>query len=120
MSRFSIYPRSTWNGENVDYLHDLILILPLIISRYLGVALAKVLLASAVPKPILVVCMTNHALDSYLEDLRKSGVKKLARLGGQSKEQWTKEYKLSVISRNVKRTTFERSSLSQCHNQIEC
>ena len=64
--------------------------------------------------------MTNHALDSYLEDLRKSGVKKLARLGGQSKEQWTKEYKLSVISRNVKRTTFERSSLAQCHNQIEC
>ncbi len=90
------------------------------VNRYLGVALAKVLLASRVPKPILVVCMTNHALDSYLEDLRKSGIKKLARLGGQSKEQWTKEHKLSIISRDVKRTTFERSSLSQCHNQIEC
>ena len=27
---------------------------------------------------------------------------------------------MSVISRDVKRTTFERSSLTQCHNQIEC
>ena len=91
-------------------------------DRFLGVSLAKVLLASrpcVSRKPILVVCMTNHALDSYLDDLRNAGIRKLARLGRGSKETWTQEYQLSTISSRMKRTTFERSRLKQCHHQIE-
>ena len=92
-------------------------------ARFLGVALAKVLLASRPHisrKPILVVCMTNHALDSYLEDLRNTGVTKLVRLGRGSKESWTQTYQLSNISRNMKKTTYEKSSLASSHLQVEC
>ncbi len=85
-------------------------------------SLAKVLLASRDDlrsKPILVVCVTNHALDSFLEDLRNSGVTKLARLGGNSKETWTKQFQISTISRAMKRTTLEKTSLSSSRAQIE-
>ena len=90
--------------------------------RFLGVSLTKVLLASrdkASKKPILVVCKTNHALDSFLDDLRKSGVMKLVRLGGNSKELWTKDFQISNVSRNMKRTTFERTSLALTRSQID-
>lgn len=65
------------------------------------------------------MCVTNHALDSFLEDLRKSGVTKLARLGGNSKEAWTKQFHISTISRAMKRTTLEKTSLSSSRAQIE-
>ena len=58
-------------------------------DRFLGIPLTKVLLASrshAERKPILVICMTNHALDSFLDDLRKAGIVKLARIGTKSKD----------------------------------
>lgn len=91
-------------------------------KSFLGSSLIRVLLASRSPfqqKPILVVCMTNHALDSFLDDLRKLGVPRLVRLGGNSKESWTKEIQISTVSRNMKRTTFERSSLVSCGCQTE-
>ncbi|KAK4697266.1 hypothetical protein P7C71_g795, partial [Lecanoromycetidae sp. Uapishka_2] len=89
---------------------------------FLGIALTKVLLASrghVSRKPILVVCMTNHALDSFLEDLRNAGISKLARLGSNSKETWTKEIQMFALQRRLKKTSFERTNSHIAHHQVE-
>ena len=94
----------------------------LIHPSYLGVALAKVLLASRSPdsrKPILVVCLTNHALDSFLADLRDAGIIHFARMGSGSKEAWTSEYDLHKISQKIKKTTFEKSSCQSVYHEVE-
>lgn len=92
-------------------------------KTYLGVSLAKVILASqskATPKPILTVCTTNHALDSFLQDLLKDGVVNVARLGGGSREEWTKPYLLRELSSRLKRTQIEQSILSTSRLRLEC
>ena len=92
-------------------------------KTYLGVSLAKVILASrskATPKPILTVCMTNHALDSFLQDLLKDGVVGVARLGGGSREEWTKPHLLRELSSKLKRTQIEQSTLSTSRLRLEC
>lgn len=74
-------------------------------KTFLGVSLVKVLLASRSSldiKPILVVCLTNHALDSFLGDLRKYGVTKLVRLGRGSREPWTDEFQPLALARRSK------------------
>ena len=79
-------------------------------KTFLGVALARTILASRLPpnfKPILVVCLTNHALDSFLKGLIDAGVKSIARIGGGSREDWTKQYLLKTISRKMKKTDEE-------------
>jgi len=63
--------------------------------------------------------MTNHALDSFLEGLRKAGIVKLARLGSNSKENWTKEIQMFALQRRLKKTTFEVSSSRSAHHQVE-
>ena len=66
-------------------------------KTYLGIALARTLLASRSgrpKKPTLVVCQTNHALDSFLAGLRDAGVTNLIRIGQNSKEEWTKAINL--------------------------
>ena len=68
-------------------------------------ALTQVLLASQVEqrrKPILVVAVTNQALDSFLKSLFEIGVTNLARLGGGSKEDWLERFKLRHLSRAKK------------------
>lgn len=96
----------------------------LLTSRsFLGVALTKVLLESrdhVSRRPILVVCTTNHALDSFLKDIQQAGVAKFVRLGGNSKETWTKAFSLRAAARGLKKTTLERSRESQAHRQVEC
>lgn len=92
-------------------------------KTYLGVSLAKVILASqskATPKPILTVCMTNHALDSFLQDLLKDGIVSVARLGGGSREEWTKPHLLRELSSKLKRTQIEQSTLSSSRLRLEC
>ncbi|KAI9783521.1 MAG: hypothetical protein M1839_003691 [Geoglossum umbratile] len=67
-------------------------------KTYLGVALVKAILASRPENekwPIVVACMTNHALDSFLKDLRNQGVQNLVRLGAGSKEKWTEGISLA-------------------------
>ena len=89
---------------------------------FLGVALTKVLLESRghnSRRPILVVCTTNHALDSFLKDIQQAGVVKFVRLGGNSKETWTKAFSLRAAARGLKKTTLERSSVCQAHRQVE-
>ena len=91
-------------------------------KTFLGVALTKVLLDSrehVSRRPILVVCTTNHALDSFLKDIQQAGVTKFVRLGGNSKETWTKAFSLRAAARGLKKTTFERSRENQAHRQVE-
>ncbi|KAL8813632.1 MAG: hypothetical protein Q9200_000114 [Gallowayella weberi] len=72
-------------------------------KTFLGVSLAKVVLQHA-PKPILVACMTNHALDNFLGDLVKQGITKIARIGRGSKEEWTGGYTLPSIRKNFQKS----------------
>ncbi|KAL8985533.1 MAG: hypothetical protein Q9205_000792 [Flavoplaca limonia] len=66
-------------------------------KTFLGVSLAKVILKHAPRKPILVACVTNHALDNFLGDLVKQGITKIARIGSGSKEEWIDKYTLPSI-----------------------
>lgn len=74
-------------------------------KTYLGIALARTLLASRSDrpnKPILVVCQTNHALDSFLAGLRDAGIGKLVRIGQNSKEEWTKAINLREMKTKLR------------------
>jgi AAA domain len=76
-------------------------------KTYLGTALTRVLLASrptANRKPILVVCLTNHALDSFLGGIHEAGITKIVRIGRASKEEWIKKFELHALTRNTKLT----------------
>ena len=91
-------------------------------KTFLGVALTKALLASRDPnrsRPILVVCMTNHALDSFLDDLRKDGIDKLVRLGGGSKEQWTEQFRPRAIAHRIKGLPSDKKNFSRTKSQSE-
>ena len=91
-------------------------------KTFLGVSLAQVILASqdkSDPRPILAVCTTNHALDTFLEDLLKKGVSRIARVGGGSKEEWTKQYLLRTLSKGMKRTGHEATRLRESRTQVD-
>ena len=74
-------------------------------KTFLGVGLVQVLLASRLKegrKPILVVAVTNHALDSFLKGLHAVGISNLARLGNGSKEDWLERFKVKHLARSKK------------------
>ena len=48
---------------------------------------------------ILAVCYTNHALDSFLEDLYDAGERRIVRIGGRSKSDKLKGFNLRELSR---------------------
>ncbi|OAG40425.1 hypothetical protein AYO21_05325 [Fonsecaea monophora] len=85
-------------------------------KTFLGVQLAKTLLDSRTSlKPILLVCLTNHALDSFLADLRDAGVSNLLRVGSASKEAWTGAINLRNLRRKT-RLTKEESQMLHAHD----
>ena len=91
-------------------------------NSYLGISLARVLLASRPDKnrkPILVISVTNHALDNFLAGLREAGITGLARLGSQSKEEWTNEFRVRNIQKRTKMTGIERSRVHQAYVDLE-
>lgn len=91
-------------------------------KTYLGVSLSKTILNSqdkSNPKPILAVCMTNHALDSFLGDLKNDGITGIARLGAGSKEEWTKPFLLRELSQKMNITTMESMDLRNTRLQVE-
>ncbi|KAL9127763.1 MAG: hypothetical protein Q9217_003421 [Psora testacea] len=69
--------------------------------------------------PILVVCLTNHALDSFLADLRDAGIVNFARMGSGSKETWTHEFELRKLTQKLKKTTLEKTSTQSAYHQVE-
>ena len=83
-------------------------------KSFLGSALAKVILDSQSQrdlKPILVICKTNHALDSFLEDLRSRGITEIVRMGGKDTEDWLKPLRLSEVRSKMKLTRFESDQI---------
>jgi hypothetical protein len=84
-------------------------------KTFLGVKLAQVLIDSRVrDKPILVVCLTNHALDSFLTDLRDAGIPDLVRIGSSSKAEWTDRVNLRNLRRSTRFTKDEAQYLFEC------
>lgn len=87
-------------------------------KTFLGVSLAKVILQHLPKKPILVACMTNHALDNFLGDLLAQGISKLARLGSGSKEDWTGKFTLASLRQGIKTTDAEGPKLSKAYKRV--
>ncbi|KAL8943406.1 MAG: hypothetical protein Q9211_000995 [Gyalolechia sp. 1 TL-2023] len=88
-------------------------------KTFLGVSLAKVILQHMPKKPILVACMTNHALDNFLGDLLAQGISKVARLGSGSKEDWTGKHTLASLRKNFKNTCAEATKLSKAYQRVK-
>lgn len=91
-------------------------------KTYLGVSLAQVLLASQPRddvKPILVTCMTNHALDDFMKDLLSKGIKNIVRLGSSSKEEWTTKHKISEVTKDMRTTKAEGHKFGQLRSQLD-
>ncbi|CAN0393666.1 unnamed protein product, partial [Laminaria digitata] len=62
-------------------------------KTFIGAFLAQTIL-SMTNERILIVCYTNHALDSFLEDILSKGVDSLVRIGGGSKNVKLDPYQL--------------------------
>ncbi|KAL8716335.1 MAG: hypothetical protein Q9220_000240 [cf. Caloplaca sp. 1 TL-2023] len=88
-------------------------------KTFLGVALAKVILKHVPNKPILVVCMTNHALDNFLGDLLAKGITKIARLGSGSKEDWTGKYSIRSLHKGWKTSYQEDLKFRKIRRRVE-
>ena len=74
-------------------------------KSYLGVKLLQVLLAAKNKSklgPIVVICYTNHALDQFLCHLLEVGIRKIIRIGGQSKTEELDGFNLRNVSNQVR------------------
>ncbi|KAL8945029.1 MAG: hypothetical protein Q9216_000013 [Gyalolechia sp. 2 TL-2023] len=88
-------------------------------KTFLGVSLAKVILQYMPKKPILVACMTNHALDNFLGDLVAQGISKVARLGSGSKEAWTGKHTMPSLRESIKNTYADTTKLSRAYQRVK-
>ena len=70
-------------------------------------------------KPILIISLTNHALDNFLSDLRDAGIVTFARMGAGSKESWTQEFDHRKQTQKLRKTTFEQTSSRSAHLRVE-
>ena len=70
-------------------------------------------------KPILIISLTNHALDSFLSDLRDAGIVTFVRMGAGSKESWTQEFDHKKQAQKLKKTVYEKTSSQSAHLQVE-
>ncbi|KAL8843310.1 MAG: hypothetical protein Q9170_000168 [Blastenia crenularia] len=87
-------------------------------KTFLGVSLAKIILQRMPEKPIIVACMTNHALDNFLADLLAQGISKVARLGSGSKEDWTSKYTLKSLRKNFKNSCAESTKITKAYHRF--
>ena len=71
-------------------------------KSYIGILLAQIL-CSNLPKnsPLVVVCYTNHALDTFLEGCLTNFTSKIVRIGGRSKSNILEPFNLSVLRKNL-------------------
>ena len=64
-------------------------------------------------RPILVVCLTNHALDQFLEGIHKFHPKGIVRIGGRSKSEVMKACSLSELKHRMHKVRVD------CHVEDE-
>ncbi|CAD6972418.1 unnamed protein product [Tilletia controversa] len=85
-------------------------------KSYTGVALINTLLKSKID-PILVVCMTNHALDSVLSKVLDQGLtKNIVRLGSRSKDERISSYNLEALVATRQKTEDDRGARREWRN----
>lgn len=69
-------------------------------------------------RPILVVCLTNHALDQFLEGIHKFHPEGIVRIGGRSQSEVMKECSLSELKHKMRQVSlsniYSSSRLSRC------
>ncbi|KAI1100416.1 P-loop containing nucleoside triphosphate hydrolase protein [Jackrogersella minutella] len=85
-------------------------------KSYTAEAIVKVLLASKERGgigPIVCVCHTNHALDQLLEHLWHGGVKRIIRIGSQSKSLILENLNLHEITKGMEHTKPESAGIWQ-------
>ncbi|XP_054723532.1 NFX1-type zinc finger-containing protein 1-like [Uloborus diversus] len=71
-------------------------------KTYIGVKIVKALLDCVPFKPIVICCMTNHALDQFLERILQH-TEKVVRLGGQSQSVTLQPYVLSSYEMAIRK-----------------
>ena len=79
-------------------------------KSFLGVSLIRVILASvdkSQRKPIVVICQTNHALDSFLKDLWEKGVT-IARIGVGTKDDWIRPYDYKTLGKKIEKSPYDK------------
>nr|XP_054769133.1 NFX1-type zinc finger-containing protein 1-like [Lytechinus pictus] len=76
-------------------------------KTYIGLKIVRTLLINRCiwsseenPRPILLVCYTNHALDQFLEGIIKFQTTGIVRVGSRSKSQQLEDFNLSRLVRN--------------------
>ncbi|KAB5577473.1 hypothetical protein GE09DRAFT_988414 [Coniochaeta sp. 2T2.1] len=91
-------------------------------KSYLGVKLIQVLLDSKKDTdlgPIVIICYTNHALDQFLQHLLSVGIRKIIRIGGQSRAPELEGHNLRTVSENTARTKHEGYLLGTAYSERE-
>lgn len=91
-------------------------------KSYLGLQIMKILLnikQKAKLGPIVIVCYTNHALDQFLEHLLHIGVRKIIRVGGQSKSEQLEGYNLRVVAQGEGKTKMESWQTSVAYSSLD-
>ena len=91
-------------------------------KTFLGVAESEVILKSqpqCIRKPIVVVCMTNHALDDFVASLVRRNINKIVRVGTRSACEWMEKYLLNTVSRRVKPNNNEKRARMEARSQSE-
>ncbi|KAI5848750.1 hypothetical protein DFP73DRAFT_583390 [Morchella snyderi] len=85
-------------------------------KSYVGVQIVMVLLHNKKETdigPIVCVCYTNHALDQFLLELKEKGIRKIIRVGGQSKSEELEGFNLKNVSRAAEKTRGEKNDIYQ-------
>lgn len=66
-------------------------------------------------------CYTNHALDQFLNHLLEVGIRKLVRIGGQSKSKELEGYNLRVVSNTMRKSPIDNKILGDRYsNRDKC
>lgn len=86
-------------------------------KSYVGAILAKILTANT-RKPIVVVCFTNHALDTFLENLLDY-TSKIVRVGGRSRSSKLEPFNLSAIKQYLKDTSKRNGCVYKVMKSLE-
>ncbi|KAF2730880.1 P-loop containing nucleoside triphosphate hydrolase protein [Polyplosphaeria fusca] len=91
-------------------------------KSFLGIKMMKVLLdvrKKAGLGPIVVVCYTNHALDQFLEHLIGTGIRKIIRVGGQSRSELLEEHNLRHIAKTEGKSKHEKWQAATAYKSLE-
>ena len=69
------------------------------------------------PRPILIVCYTNHALDQFVEGILQFYKGDVLRVGGRSQSKLLEPHSLSSVRRNIWLSKALRVSIKNAHNE---